>query len=971
MTTDYKKTLLLPKTNFPMKAGLPKREPELLERWQKLDLWSQLRSQAHGRERFILHDGPPYANGNLHIGHALNKILKDVINRSQQMLGKDAVYVPGWDCHGLPIEWKIEEKYRAKGQSKDAVSVPEFRAECREFASKWVDIQREEFKRLGILGDWGHPYLTMAYEAQSCIAGEICKFLMNGTLYKGSKPVMWSVVEKTALAEAEVEYEDFESDQIWVKFPIIELPEEKNPSSIPQMLDASIVIWTTTPWTIPGNRAICFSDRISYGLYQVTSAPSENWVGEGEKFVLADSLADGFFEQARVDGFKRTDNFSTTLLKDTLCAHPLRSLGYHFSVPLLVGDHVTEDTGTGFVHTAPGHGVDDFEVWVANRKILEGKGINPDIPSTVDGDGFLTSEAYGFTGKRVLTEKGKRGDANEAVIAALVENAAITARSRLKHQYPHSWRSKKPIIFRNTPQWFISMDKDIDSEGDTLRSRALSEIKKTEWHPQSAQNRIGSMIEGRPDWVISRQRAWGVPIPVFVKKINGEPLRDQNVVDRIVNIFKKEGADAWYLSDPERFLGDDYNSDDYDQVMDVVDVWFDSGSTHSFVLEGRENLEWPAALYLEGSDQHRGWFHSSLLESCGTRGLAPYKEVLTHGFVLAEDGRKMSKSLGNIVSPQQVIQNNGAETLRLWVAASDYSEDLRIGPEIIKQLTDSYRRLRNTLRYLLGNLDGFNDAEQVEHEQMPELEKWILHRLWEIDIEVRNGYGAYDFHRLFRTLHDFCANDLSAFYFDVRKDCLYCDLKTSLVRRAARSVLDHLFSCLTAWLAPILCFTAEEAWLIRHDVKSENGREDSVHLRQFPDIPPTWRDEELAEKWSHVRLIRRAILGALEIERVEKRIGSSLQSAPEVYLSNKYKSLIEDIDIADLAIVSSINLCSQPAPDGAFCLPDCDDIAVVCKLAVGQKCARCWKILPEVGKPIPDLCNRCATAVENCQLESA
>ena len=965
MTTDFKKTLLLPKTDFPMKAGLPKREPELLERWQKLDLWSRLRSEADGRDRFILHDGPPYANGNLHIGHALNKILKDVINRSQQMLGKDAVYVPGWDCHGLPIEWKIEEKYRAKGQSKDGVSVPEFRAECRDFASKWVDIQREEFKRLGILGDWDHPYLTMAYEAQSYIAGEICKFLMNGTLYKGSKPVMWSVVEKTALAEAEVEYEDFESDQIWVKFPIIGLPEENNLSNISQMLDASIVIWTTTPWTIPGNRAICFSERIAYALYQVTSAPIENWVGEGEKLVMAVSLADSFFEQARVGGFKRIDDVSTTLLKDTICAHPLRPLGYHFSVPLLAGNHVTQDAGTGFVHTAPGHGGDDFEVWVGNRKILEEKGIDPQIPSIVDGDGFLTSEALGFTGKRVLTEKGRKGDANEAVIAALVENAAITARSRLKHQYPHSWRSKKPIIFRNTPQWFIAMDKDIDSEGDTLRSRALSEIEKTEWHPPSGQNRIESMIRGRPDWVISRQRAWGVPIPVFVKKINGEPLRDQNVVDRIVNIFRKEGADAWYLNDPERFLGEDYDPDDYDQVMDVVDVWFDSGCTHSFVLEGREDLEWPAALYLEGSDQHRGWFHSSLLESCGTRGLAPYKEVLTHGFVLAEDGRKMSKSLGNIVSPQQVIQNNGAETLRLWVAASDYSEDLRLGPEIIKQLTDSYRRLRNTLRYLLGNLDGFNDSEQVGYEQMPELERWILHRLWEIDTEVRNGYETYDFHRLFRTLHDFCANDLSAFYFDVRKDCLYCDPITSSDRRAARSVLDQLFSCLTAWLAPILCFTAEEAWLIRYDLGANCAREDSVHLRQFPNVPANWRDDDLAEKWDKVRIVRRAILGALELERAEKSIGSSLEAAPVVYLSDTYFKAVKGVDIADIAIVSSVEIHAETGPVDAFRLPDIDDVAVVPKRSKGKKCERCWKFFDHMSIVIPELCVRCEKAVKH------
>jgi isoleucyl-tRNA synthetase len=954
--TNYKDTLFLPKTDFPMKAGLAKREPELLMRWQEINLWDRLRADAKGRAKFILHDGPPYANGNLHIGHALNKILKDVINRSQQMLGKDSYYVPGWDCHGLPIEWKIEEQYRAKGKDKDAVPMAEFRQECRDFANNWVDIQREEFKRLGVMGDWENPYLTMNFKAQARIAGEIGKFLLNGLLYRGSKPVMWSVVEKTALAEAEVEYEDHESDQIWVKFPI-------DVESAPEELrEASLVIWTTTPWTIPGNRAICFSSRISYGLYEVTEVPDDNWVVAGDRLLLADGLAEAVFEQSRVAGHRRICDVHSDTLQALFCGHPLKSLGYDFKVPLLSGNHVMADTGTGFVHTAPGHGTDDFEVWMANKSELDVRGIETTIPYTVDGNGFFTKEAPGFDGKRVLTEKGKKGDANEAVILALRGVSALVARARLKHQYPHSWRSKKPVIFRNTPQWFISMDRAPYGEGDSLRKIAMDQIGKTNWFPSQGKNRIGGMIEGRPDWVISRQRAWGVPIPVFVHKETGEPLRDAAVVDRIVAAFEEEGADAWYASEPSRFLGDAYNANDYEQVRDVVDVWFDSGSTHTFVLEDRPELEWPAALYLEGSDQHRGWFHSSLLEACGTRGRAPYDAVLTHGFVLAEDGRKMSKSLGNVVAPQQVIEQNGAETLRLWVAASDYSDDLRIGPEIIKQLTDSYRRLRNTLRYLLGNLDGFIDTEKVDTADMPELERWVLHRLWEIDREVRAGYGTYDFHGLFRTLHDFCANDLSAFYFDIRKDCLYCDPAGSLGRRAARTVLDELFSCLTAWLAPILCFTAEEAWMVR---KSDGG--DSVHLRQFPEVQESWRDDVLAEKWRKVANVRRVVLGALEIERVEKRIGSSLQAAPHVYLTADYLDALEGLDVADLAIVSSIHLHKGAAPDGAFHLPELDGIGVVPALADGEKCDRCWKIMPDVGSDpaAPEICGRCAIAVKH------
>jgi len=949
MTTDYKSTIFLPQTDFPMKAGLPKREPELLARWEKGDLYGDLRKQSEGREKFILHDGPPYANGHLHIGHALNKILKDVINRSQQMLGKDSTYVPGWDCHGLPIEWMIEEKYRKAGKNKDDVPVNEFRKECRAFAEEWINVQREEFKRLGVLGDWDNPYTTMTYLAEAQIVRELGKFLMNGSLYRGSKPVMWSVVEKTALAEAEVEYHDHESDQVWVKFPV----------TTGDLTDASVVIWTTTPWTLPGNRAICFSERISYGVYEVTEASDDNWAKVGEKMIIADALAEQVKEAARIDEWNKTADVPAEALARFVCAHPLKSIGYDFDVPLLPGDHVTDDTGTGFVHTAPGHGVDDFEVWTANKAALDSRGIDTAIPYTVDGDGFYTDQAPGFDGKRVITDKGKKGDANEAVISALKEADAIIARARLKHQYPHSWRSKKPVIFRNTPQWFIAMDKDL-GDGTTLRQRALGEIEKTRWVPAQGQNRIGGMIEDRPDWVVSRQRAWGVPIAVFVEKKTGEPLRDQAVVDRIAQAFEKEGADIWFSAEPSRFLGNDYNPDDYEQVTDILDVWFDSGSTHSFVLEQRPELTWPANLYLEGSDQHRGWFHSSLLESCGTRGRAPYDAVLTHGFVMAEDGQKMSKSLGNVTAPQDVIKQSGADILRLWVVGSDYSEDLRIGSEILKQHADVYRRLRNTMRYLLGNLNNFQDSERLDPAEMPELERWVLHRLTELDSMLKKTCEDYNFHAFFSELHNFCAIDLSAFYFDIRKDCLYCDPAASINRRAARTVLDILFDTLTAWLAPFICFTAEEAWQARHGEDAP-----SVHARTFPDVPGTWTNSTLAAKWKKIMAVRRVVTKALETERAAKNIGSSLEAHPSIYISAEYEKILEGIDFADVCITSSITAITGDVPADAVTLEDVPGVGVVFAEAAGEKCERCWKVLGEVGQDAEHktVCLRCADAV--------
>jgi len=977
---DYSETLFLPKTGFPMRAGLPQKEPELLARWQKLNIYQRLRANAHGRPKFVLHDGPPYANGHIHVGTALGKILKDIVVRSQQMLGHDSPFVPGWDCHGLPIEWKVEEEYRAKGKNKEEVPIIEFRAECRAFAEHWLGVQREEFMRLGGVGDWDHYYSTMSYAAEAQIARELMKFAQNGTLYRGSKPVMWSVVEQTALAEAEVEYENYVSDQVWVKFPVRRSVAETSAANR-KLAAASIVIWTTTPWTLPGNRAISFSPRIEYGLYQVVEAPPENWAKPGDLFVLADKLAEDVFRHARVAAFTRLESFSTENLAVVSCEHPLKGFAgnYNFQVPLLAGEHVTEDAGTGFVHTAPGHGREDFDIWTGNAAKLAARGIDTTIPYTVDEHGAFTAQAPGFTGKRVITDDGEKGDANEAVIKALIDAGMLIARGKLKHQYPHSWRSKKPVIFRNTPQWFIAMDKDIAGAdgrakpGDTLRERALAAIKVTRWVPPQGENRITGMVESRPDWVISRQRAWGVPITVFVRERDDgsvELLNDARVNKRIADAFELEGADAWYADGArERFLGELAN-EPWQKVDDTLDVWFDSGSTHAFTLEAREDLKvrrkkdggQDLVMYLEGSDQHRGWFQSSLLESCGTRGVAPYDIVLTHGFLLDEKGvDKMSKSRGNVISPMDVFRSNGADILRLWAAASDYTDDVRFGPEILKNFVETYRKLRNTVRWMLGSLAHFRDKERVALADMPALERLMLHRLAELDALVRKGYADFDFKRVFAQLNAFLTSDLSAFYFDIRKDALYCDPISSVKRKACLTVLDHLLRCTACWLAPMLPFTAEEAWLARYP-----SSEGSVHLELFPELPTTWRDEALAEQWRKVRLVRRVITGALEIERAHKRIGSSLEAAPVVHVADPdlFAALL-DVDLAEIAITSAATLVQGDGPPDAFRLDEVKGVAVEARLAEGRKCARSWKILPSIGADpaYPDVSPRDAQAL--------
>ncbi|MDO9079043.1 MAG: isoleucine--tRNA ligase [Brevundimonas sp.] len=974
---DYRETVFLPETPFPMRGGLPQKEPAIIEQWG--DLYAALRKQrqAEGAPLYVLHDGPPYANGDIHIGHALNKTLKDFVVRSRFLLGNDVDYVPGWDCHGLPIEWKIEERYRSQGKRKDEVSKAEFRQACREYATGWIDVQREQFKRLGIVGDWDNRYATMDFSTEAAIVGEFHKFKNSGQLYRGSKPVMWSPVERTALADAEIEYHDHVSPTVWVKFPVTGATDS-HPDDLLAFRHAnpSIVIWTTTPWTIPANRAISYGPEIAYGLYEVTAMETglefEPWAKPGDRLIVADKLAEDVFKAAKIATWTRVYDLNPSGLE---CAHPLAALapGYGFSVPLLAGDHVTDDAGTGFVHTAPGHGADDFEVWKAHG--------HHEVPDTVDPDGAYYDHVPLFAGLKVLETEGKKtgkfGPANGAVMEKLIEAGNLLARGRMEHSYPHSWRSKAPIIFRNTPQWFIRMDTPLADDA-TLRDRALEAIDKTDFHPEAGRNRIRSMVEGRPDWLISRQRAWGTPLAMFVDKQTGQPLVDAEVDARITAAVAEGGADAWFTRPDADFLGA-HDPARYEKIEDILDVWFDSGCTHAFTLEARDPAHgytgdrpshWPADLYLEGSDQHRGWFQSNLLEGAGTRGRAPYDAVLTHGFTQDENGEKMSKSKGNTTDPATIIKESGADILRLWVSLVDYAEDQRIGKQILQTTVDAYRKLRNTVRYLLGALVGFDEDERLPLDQMPPLEKFILHRLWELDRDVRKAYVEYRFQDVVRSVLEFCSNDLSALYFDIRKDSLYCDRPDAIRRRAARTVMHEVFMRLTAWLAPLTPFTMEEAWGTRYPDGGSNC------ARVIPETPGAWRNDAEAARWEKVQTVLEAVNEVLEGERREKRIGSALDAAPIVLFRDRdLLAAYDGLDASEVFRTSAAELrpLEYPLddetnalvqdPNGLF--TPVDQFKVIFRLADHPKCARSWRRVPDVGSDsdYPELSARDADAV--------
>jgi len=894
----------LPETSFPMKANLPSKEPEILKFWEQINLYQELRSNSKGREKFILHDGPPYANGHIHIGTALNKILKDIVVRFNQMTGKDAPYVPGWDCHGLPIEWKVEEEYKKKGKNKDTVPVNEFRKECREFATSWIEIQKKEFNRLGVNGDWKNYYTTMSKSSEAQITREISKFIINGGLYRGFKPVLWSVVESTALADAEVEYYDHTSNTIYSKFLIKSGPEK--------FLNCNVVIWTTTPWTIPCNRALAFNNKINYSIVKINN---------NEKIIIAEKLIEKVLADCAITKHEIIESFSGSELKNIICNHPFKDIGYTFDVPMLDANFVNLEQGTGIVHCAPSHGPDDYYLCLNN---------NIQAFDTIDDKGHYTNNIIKFSGTHIFK-------ADDVIINELTNLSRLLGKGKLKHSYPHSWRSKAPLVHRATPQWFISM------ETNDLRKKSIAAIGNTKFYPAVGQNRLRSMIETRPDWCVSRQRVWGVPLPIFISKKTGKPLADEKVLEGIAKIFEEEGSDSWFTRQPQDFLGNHYSANDYDQVKDIVEVWFDSGSTHSYVLDKRPELAWPANLYLEGSDQHRGWFHSSLLESCGTKGTAPFQNILCHGFVVDGKGQKMSKSLGNVVMPEEVIKNFGADILRLWVVASDYSEDLKIDKAILNQHAESYRKIRNTLRFLLGNLNDKllnDDFSKIEYSKLSSLEKYILTQVYDFDLRFRDYIKSYNFHKIYVELLNFCTLDLSAFYFDIKKDILYCDSQNSQRRNNCLEVLNVLINFLLKWFSPILAFTSEEAYQV-----IKNKKYKSIHLQDFPVIPLIWNNSEIKNKWIGIKKVKQVVNAAIEDIRNKKIIGSSLEANVIVYLKDEYLNIIKQEDLSEIFICSEAKAESFINQNDLFSLKDVEGVAVKIVKAKGQKCSRCWKIL--------------------------
>ena len=889
----------LPKTAFSMKANLPVREPEILEYWKKINLYQELRQSSRGKEKFVLHDGPPYANGNIHMGTALNKILKDIIVKFHQMDGKDSIYVPGWDCHGLPIEWKIEEQYKKNKKNKNEVPIVEFRKECRSFAEKWIEVHKSQFKRLGVIGDWENYYSTMSFDAEAQIVRELGKFLKEGSLYQGFKPVLWSTVEKTALADAEVEYQDRKSDTIYTSFPV-------KSSNIKELEGSEIIIWTTTPWTIPANKALAYNEALDYVLIQL----NDDGDFKSRKIVIAEALLDSVIKDCSLKDFEEIKKFKGKEFKDTICNHPFFDLGYEFDIPMLEARFVTTEQGTGIVHCAPSHGPDDFNLCLKHGiKAIE----------TVDGDGKYTKNVRLFEGNHIFK-------ANPIVIEKLKEQKKLLFNGELTHSYPHSWRSKAPLVHRATPQWFISM------ESHKLRETALKALDETTFYPSKGKERLKSMIETRPDWCVSRQRVWGVPLPIFVNKKTKEILVDDEVNENIANIYEKEGSDCWFSDNPQRFLGEKYKSEDYDKLSDIVEVWFDSGSTHSFVLEKREDLKWPASMYLEGSDQHRGWFHSSLLESCGTRGRAPFESILSHGFVVDGKGLKMSKSLGNVIAPEDILKKYGADILRIWVASSNYAEDLRIDHSILDQHADSYRKIRNTFRYLLGNLnDNFEpiDLEKIDLAQLPELEQFMLHKIYSLNENFKNYFKNYDFHNLYKELLNFCTVDLSAFYFDIRKDTLYCDELDSQKRKSTIILLNIILNALLKWFAPILSFTTEEIYRLIFDGSK------SIHLEKFINFPELFKNETLNNKWLELIKIRNICNISIEEKRASKEIGSSLEAELKINLNNKFLDITNNIDFSELCITSKAEI--------SF-IEKLETITVNTAKAKGSKCPVCWKI---------------------------